>query len=160
VTTRGIAVGSWLIPESEIDERFDTSGGPGGQHANKSETAVSLRLDIAASSLPDEIKARLQRRLGDVVEVTASDTRSQWRNREIARERLTERIERAMIQPKQGRPSHHHSPRNADSQRNGRGRRSRRVAAHRKPTDARAKPPGMSDCELTFDWLCRIREIV
>ena len=103
MTTRGIAVGSWLIPESEIDERFDTSGGPGGQHANKSETAVSLRLDIAASSLPDEIKARLQRRLGDVVEVTASDTRSQWRNREIARERLTERIERAMIQPKQRR---------------------------------------------------------
>jgi ribosome-associated protein len=100
VTTRGIAVGSWLIPESEIDERFDTSGGPGGQHANKSETAVTLRFDIAASSLPDEIKVLLQRRLGDLVEVTASDTRSQWRNREIARERLTERIERAMIQPK------------------------------------------------------------
>ncbi|MGH8949732.1 MAG: alternative ribosome rescue aminoacyl-tRNA hydrolase ArfB, partial [Acidimicrobiia bacterium] len=100
MTTRGIAVGPWLIPESEIDERFDTSGGPGGQHANKSETAVTLRLDIAASSLPVEIKARLQRRLGDVVEATASDTRSQWRNLEIARERLTERIERAMIQPK------------------------------------------------------------
>lgn len=100
MTTRGIAVGPWLIPESEIDERFDTSGGPGGQHANKTETAVTLRLDIAASSLPVEIKARLQRRLGDVVEATASDTRSQWRNREIARERLTERIEQAMIQPK------------------------------------------------------------
>ena len=100
MTTRGIAVGSWLIPESEIDERFDTSGGPGGQHANRSETAVTLRLDIAGSSLPDEIKAHLQHRLGDVVEVTASDTRSQWRNREIARGRLTERIERAMIQPK------------------------------------------------------------
>jgi len=100
VTTRGITVGSWPIPESEIEERFDTSGGPGGQHANKNETVVTLRLDIAASSLPDDIKDRLGRRLGDVVEVTASDTRSQWRNREIARERLTERIERALIQPK------------------------------------------------------------
>jgi ribosome-associated protein len=100
VTDRGITVGSWLIPESEIDERFDTSGGPGGQHANKSETAVTLRLDIAASSLPDEIKERLGRRLGQMVEVTASDTRSQWQNREIARERLIERIERALVQPK------------------------------------------------------------
>jgi ribosome-associated protein len=100
VTTRGITVGSWLIPESEIEERFDTSGGPGGQHANKNETAVTLRVEIAASSLPDEIKERLGRRLGSHVEVTASDTRSQWRNREIARERLTERIERALIQPK------------------------------------------------------------
>jgi ribosome-associated protein len=101
VTSRGLAVGSWLIPEAEIDERFDTSGGPGGQHANKTQTAVTLRLDIGASSLPEEIKQRLQRRLGDVVEVTASDTRSQWRNREIARERLTERIEGAVTQPKQ-----------------------------------------------------------
>ena len=100
MTTRGITVGSWPIPESEIEERFDTSGGPGGQHANKNETAVTLRLDIATSSLPDDLKDRLVRRLGHVVEVTASDTRSQWRNREIARERLTERIERALIQPK------------------------------------------------------------
>jgi ribosome-associated protein len=103
VTTRGITVGSWLIPDSEIEERFDTSGGPGGQHANKTETAVTLRLDITASSLPQEIKERLTRRLGNTVDVTASDTRSQWRNREIARERLTERIERALIQPKSRR---------------------------------------------------------
>ena len=92
MTSHEIIVGSWPIPESEIEERFDTSGGPGGQHANKTETAVTLRFDIAGSSLPEEVKARLGRRLGDVVEVTASDTRSQWRNREIARERLTDRI--------------------------------------------------------------------
>lgn len=94
----GITVGSWLIPESEIEERFDTPGGPGGQHANKTETAVTLRLDLAVSSLPDEIKERLRRRLGPTVEVIASDTRSQWRNREIARQRMTERIEGALVE--------------------------------------------------------------
>jgi ribosome-associated protein len=100
VSFDGIAVGTWLIPDSEIEERFDTSGGPGGQHANKNETAVTLRLDIGASSLPDDVKERLGRRLGPWIEVTASDTRSQWRNREIARERLTERIEKALVEPK------------------------------------------------------------
>ncbi len=96
----GITVGSWSIPESEIEERFDTSGGPGGQHANRNETAVTLRLDIAATTLPDEIKERLFRRLGPTVEVIASDTRSQWRNREIARQRLTDRLEQGLIEPK------------------------------------------------------------
>ncbi len=96
----GITVGSWLIPETEIEERFDTSGGPGGQHANRTESAVSLRFDVEASSLPDEVRSKLSKRLGRVVEVTASDTRSQWRNREIARDRLVEHIERALIDPK------------------------------------------------------------
>ncbi len=96
----GISVGSWSIPESEIEERFDTSGGPGGQHANRNETAVTLRLDIAATTLPDEVKERLFRRLGPTVEVIASDTRSQWRNREIARQRLTDRLEQGLVEPK------------------------------------------------------------
>ena len=99
----GITVGRWLIPESEIEERFETSGGPGGQHANRSETAVTVRFQIDASSLPDEVRDRLSRRLGPQVEVTASDTRSQWRNREIARERLTEMLERGLVEPKQRR---------------------------------------------------------
>ena len=100
MTGQGITVGQWLIPESELEERFETSGGPGGQHANRSETAVTLRFDIAASSLPDEIRLRLSGRLGPVIEVTASDTRSQWRNREIARERMTGRLEEALVVPK------------------------------------------------------------
>ncbi|HWL48456.1 MAG TPA: alternative ribosome rescue aminoacyl-tRNA hydrolase ArfB [Acidimicrobiia bacterium] len=134
MTTRGITVGSWLIPESDIEERFDTSGGPGGQHANKSETAVTLRLDIAASSLPDEVKERLGRRLGDMVEVTASDTRSQWRNREIARERLTERIERALIQPKPRRKT---KPPPKSNERRLAAKRSRsEVKKGRRPPDA------------------------
>jgi ribosome-associated protein len=100
VIGEGITVGSWQIPESEIEERFETSGGPGGQHANRSETAVTLRFDVGTSSLPDDVRDRLGRRLGPRVEVTASDTRSQWRNREIARERLTEILERGLVEPK------------------------------------------------------------
>jgi ribosome-associated protein len=100
VTGEGITVGEWLIPESELEERFDTSGGPGGQHANRNETAVTLRLNIDESSLPDELRAKLSRRIGSSVEVTAADTRSQWRNREIARERLEAKLERALVEPK------------------------------------------------------------
>jgi ribosome-associated protein len=97
VTPDAIEVGEWPIPEGEIEERFDTSGGPGGQHANKTETAVTIRFDIAASSLPEATQQRLIRRLGPLVEVTASETRSQWRNREIARERLKQRLEQALV---------------------------------------------------------------
>jgi ribosome-associated protein len=100
MTTEGIMVGQWLIPESELDERFDTPGGPGGQHANRNETAVTLRFDVAASSLPQEIRDKLSRRVGSVVEVTATDTRSQWRNRGLARERLAEKLEKALVDPK------------------------------------------------------------
>jgi len=103
VIGEGITVGPWPIPESEIEERFETSGGPGGQHANRSETAVTLRFQVDASSLPDDVRDRLSRRLGPRVEVTASDTRSQWRNREIARDRLTEMLEQALVEPKQRR---------------------------------------------------------
>jgi ribosome-associated protein len=97
VTPDAIEFGEWSIPEGEIEERFDTSGGPGGQHANKTETAVTIRFDIAASSLPEATQQRLIRRLGPLVEVTASETRSQWRNREIARERLKQRLEQALV---------------------------------------------------------------
>jgi ribosome-associated protein len=100
LTTEGIPVGSWLIPESEIEERFDTPGGPGGQHANKNETAVTLRFRIDESSLPSEVRERLTTHLGPLVEVTAADTRSQWRNREIARARLSERLEQANVERK------------------------------------------------------------
>jgi ribosome-associated protein len=100
VTSDPIQLGEWSIPEIEIEERFDTSGGPGGQHANKTETAVTIRFDIIRSSLPEPVRERLERRLGPMVEVTASDTRSQWRNREIARQRLLERLEQAMVDPK------------------------------------------------------------
>ncbi len=96
MTSDGIKVGSWVIPESELIERFETSGGPGGQHANKNETSVILRLDLEGSSLPPDVQSKLRERIGPVVEVTATDSRSQWRNRALARRRLAERIETAL----------------------------------------------------------------
>lgn len=92
----GVTFGEWRIPESELEERFDTSGGPGGQHANKNETAVTLRVDLRTTSLPDDVAQRLIGRLGKpVVEVTAADSRSQWRNRAMARRRLAYVLEEA-----------------------------------------------------------------
>ena len=95
-----LVVGEWVIPAADLDERFATSGGPGGQHANRNATAVRLRFDIAESSLPENVRAKLISRLGSVVEVTASEQRSQFRNREEARERLTAKIEVALTDPK------------------------------------------------------------
>ncbi len=92
----GVAFGEWRIAESELEERFDTSGGPGGQHANKNETAVTLRVDLRATSLPGEVTQRLITKLGEaVVEVSAADSRSQWRNRALARQRLAEVLDDA-----------------------------------------------------------------
>ena len=95
-----LIVRDMVIPGSEIEETFHTSGGPGGQHANRSETAVRLRFPITESSLPADVKELLVSRLGKVVEVTASDERSQLRNRELARERLVERLEEGLRRPK------------------------------------------------------------
>lgn len=92
-----LVIGELTIPAGDLEERFDTSGGPGGQHANRSNTAVVLRFDIRESSLPEEVKERLISRLGAMVETRASDSRSQTRNRELARERMTERIETALV---------------------------------------------------------------
>lgn len=94
-----LKVGRYTIPASELEESFETSGGPGGQHANRNETTVRLRLDIASSSLPDEIRSKLMERIGDVAEVTAGDSRSQFRNRALARKRLQEKLRQAMVDP-------------------------------------------------------------
>lgn len=104
MTDGPLVVGKWTIPDSEIEETFHTHGGPGGQHANRSETAVRLRFDIAASSsFPVEIKDRIISRAGQVIEVQASEERSQLRNRETARRRLVERLEEAMARPRRRR---------------------------------------------------------
>ena len=88
---------SCVIPPDELEWRFSGSGGPGGQHANTSNTRVELVFDIAASeSLGPRQRARLLERLGPRVRVVASERRSQLQNRELALERLRDRIANAL----------------------------------------------------------------
>lgn len=95
-----------VIPASELDERFSTSGGPGGQHANRSRTRVDLRFDIAASTaLTEHQRAVLTRRFGPEVRVVADDERSQVRNRAIARDRLAARLRGALAPRTPRRPT-------------------------------------------------------
>lgn len=101
----------FAIPEDELTERFSRSSGPGGQHVNTSDTRVEVRWDIAQSpSLSEDMRARLLARLGDrlvdgVLVVVVSDFRSQWRNRQTARARLTMLVEDAMRPQKSRRPT-------------------------------------------------------
>jgi ribosome-associated protein len=90
-----------VIPPDELEWRFTGSGGPGGQHANTSNTRVELVFDIAASeSLGPRQRARLLERFGPRVRVVASERRSQLQNRELALERLRDRIANALhIEP-------------------------------------------------------------
>jgi ribosome-associated protein len=85
------------IPERELDWRFTRSGGPGGQHANTSDTRVEVSFDVKRSRvLGPRQRARLLDRLGPVVRAVAADSRSQVRNREVARERLRTRLREAL----------------------------------------------------------------
>jgi ribosome-associated protein len=88
---------SCAIAWDELEWRFTGPGGPGGQHANTSNTKVELRFDIEHSpSLGPRQRARLLERLGPVVRVSASERRSQYQNRELAVERLRARLAGAL----------------------------------------------------------------
>ncbi len=89
------------IPGDELRWSFTTSGGPGGQHANRSATRAELTFDIAASpSLPAAVKDRLIAALGrSEIVVRGSSERSQWRNRQTARRRLAGILEAALRPP-------------------------------------------------------------
>lgn len=98
---------SLALPETELTERFLRADGPGGQHVNRTESAVELRFDVAHSpSLPDAVRERLlarrDRRLTDdgVLVIQARRFRDQGRNREDARERLVEIIRDVLVPPK------------------------------------------------------------
>ena len=85
---------SVVIPADELEWRFTTSGGPGGQHANKASTRAEVSFDIAASpSLGPRQRARLLERVGATARAASGDERSQARNREVALERLRRRLE-------------------------------------------------------------------
>jgi ribosome-associated protein len=89
--------GSTAIPLREITLRATRSSGPGGQHANTSDTRVEATFDVAASqSLTDEQKRRIIARAGPRVTAVAQDERSQTRNRELALERLAARLASAL----------------------------------------------------------------
>ena len=97
---------SLTIPLAELQFRFSPSGGPGGQHANKVNTRVELRFDVAGSpSLGPRQRARLLDRLGPEVRVVADDERSQVRNRQLAVERFRARVVDALHIQKPRRPT-------------------------------------------------------
>jgi ribosome-associated protein len=85
------------IPREEIELRFSRSSGPGGQHAQRSETRVEALFDVERSgALSDAQKRRVVARAGPLLRVVAQDERSQWRNRELATERLVEALRQAL----------------------------------------------------------------
>src|SRR5438270_13818461 len=92
---------SVVIPLSEIELRFSRSSGPGGQHAQKSETRVEAVFDVDASkTLTDVQKRRVVARAGPVLRGVAQDERSQARNRELALERLAAQLGEALRVPR------------------------------------------------------------
>jgi ribosome-associated protein len=94
------------LPVDEIELRFSRSSGPGGQHAQRTESRVEAVLDVEASSaLTPAQKKRVVGKAGPVLRAVAQDERSQWRNRELAVERLVDALRQALKVPRPRRPT-------------------------------------------------------
>jgi ribosome-associated protein len=94
------------VPVSEIEIRVSRSSGPGGQHAQKSATRVEAVFDVEASdALTDVQRRRVVTRAGPVLRAVAQDERSQLRNRELAVERLVEKLRAALAVPRRRKPT-------------------------------------------------------
>lgn len=92
---------SVTVPTSEIEIRVSRSSGPGGQHAQKSATRAEAIFDVEASSaLSEAQKRRVVARAGPVLRAVSQDERSQLRNRELAIERLVEKLRAALAVPR------------------------------------------------------------
>ncbi len=126
------------IPAAELTERFSRSSGPGGQSVNTADSRVELRWDVRASAALDDVqRARLMERLDarlvdGVLAVTASEHRSQLRNRLAARARLAALVSRALVPPAHRRPTRRSAAakqRRLDAKR----RRSQLKAARQRP---------------------------
>jgi ribosome-associated protein len=97
---------SVVLPLAEVELQVSRSSGPGGQHAQKSETRVVAVFDVAASSaLTDTQKRRVISRAGPVLRAVAQDERSQARNRELAVERLVAALREALRVPRKRKPT-------------------------------------------------------
>ena len=95
-----------VIPLDEIELRASRSSGPGGQHANVTASRIEAVFEVEASdALSDEQRELLRRRLGERVTAIAQDARSQARNRELALERLREKLTAGLRRPKPRRPT-------------------------------------------------------
>ncbi len=107
IDAESIPVTSTLaIPLSEVELRTSRSSGPGGQHAQKTETRVEAAFDVEASAgLSEAQKARVVRRAGPVLRAVAQDERSQTRNRELAVERLVGALREALKVERRRRPT-------------------------------------------------------
>jgi ribosome-associated protein len=125
------------LPLSEISWRATTSGGPGGQHANRTLSRVEVTFDVDASAtLGPRQKTRLREHLGPVVRANSSETRSQARNRELALARLAAKLDAGLRVDPDRRPT-----------RPTRSSQVRRVESKRKhsQTKRRRRPPGDDD---------------
>jgi ribosome-associated protein len=121
------------IPRREIEVSFSASGGPGGQHANKTASRVELTFDVEHSSafLPVQ-RERVLGKLGPVVRIVVDDERSQLRNRAIAEERLVARLSQAL---------HVEAPRRKTKPSKGAKERRLQGKKHRSETKANRRPP-------------------
>jgi ribosome-associated protein len=125
------------IPLAEIELRASRSSGPGGQHANVTASRVEAVFDVAASeALSETQKRRVMAKLGPRVTAVAQDSRSQTRNREVALDRLAERLSGALAVP---RPRRKTKPTAAS--------RERRLAAKRRASARKRerRPPSAED---------------
>ena len=121
------------IPFEEVELRASRSSGPGGQHANVTASRIEAVFDVVSSrALTDDQKRRVMARCGPRVTAVAQDARSQSRNRELALERLQERLANALHVPRARRPT---KPTKASRERrlDAKRRASARKAARRRP---------------------------
>ena len=100
-----VTAGGWRIDPAALEWSASRPGGPGGQHANTSDTAVTVTMDVPAAGLPIPVRERVVSVLGEKVSARAADTRSQWRNRQLAWQRLSARIDAAATPPRTRLPT-------------------------------------------------------
>jgi ribosome-associated protein len=97
---------SVTLPVAEVDFRTSRSSGPGGQHAQKSETRVEALFDVESSSaLTEAQKKRVVAKAGPVLRAIAQDERSQLRNKELALQRLVDQLRAALYVERQRKPT-------------------------------------------------------